>query len=53
MSADLDEHLEYLQHYVDLGFDEVYVHNVGPNQGEFVRAYGKHVIPNLRWPARG
>ena len=48
MSADLDEHLEHIQHYVDLGFDEVYVHNVGRNQEEFIRAYGESVIPNLR-----
>jgi len=50
MSADLDEHLEHIQHYVDLGFDEVYVHNVGRNQEEFIRAYGERVIPKLRWP---
>ena len=49
-SADLDEHLEHVQHYVDLGFDEVYVHNVGRNQEEFIRAYGERVIPKLRWP---
>jgi coenzyme F420-dependent glucose-6-phosphate dehydrogenase len=50
MSADLDEHLDHIQHYVDLGFDEVYVHNVGRNQEEFIRAYGERVIPKLRWP---
>jgi coenzyme F420-dependent glucose-6-phosphate dehydrogenase len=49
-SADLDEHLEHVQHYVDLGFDEVYIHNVGRNQEEFIRAYGERVIPKLRWP---
>ena len=53
MSADLDEHLEHIQHYVDLGFDEVYVHNVGRNQEEFIRAYGERVIPKLHWPRRG
>jgi coenzyme F420-dependent glucose-6-phosphate dehydrogenase len=53
MSSDLDEHLEHVQHYVDLGFDEVYVHNVGRNQEEFIRAYGERVIPKLRWPESG
>src|ERR671921_517005 len=48
MSADLDEHLDHVQHYVDLGFDEVYVHNVGRNQEEFIKAYGERVIPKLR-----
>ncbi len=50
MSADLDEHFEHVQRFVDLGFDEVYVHNVGRNQEEFIRAYGERVIPKLRWP---
>ncbi|MBA2346548.1 MAG: TIGR03557 family F420-dependent LLM class oxidoreductase [Rubrobacter sp.] len=50
MSADPDEHLKHIQHYVDLGFDEVYVHNVGKNQEEFIQAYGERVIPKLRWP---
>jgi coenzyme F420-dependent glucose-6-phosphate dehydrogenase len=53
MSADLEEHLEHIQHYVDLGFDEVYVHNVGRNQGEFIKAYGERVIPKLDWPEKG
>jgi hypothetical protein len=38
---------------VDLGFDEVYVHNVGRNQKEFIRAYGERVIPKLDWPEKG
>lgn len=43
----LDKHVEQIQHYVDLGFNEIYIHNVGRNQAEFVEAYGKHVIPNV------
>jgi coenzyme F420-dependent glucose-6-phosphate dehydrogenase len=53
MSDDLDEHLEHIQHYVDLGFDEVYVHNVGRNQEEFIKTYGQRVIPKLDWPEKG
>ena len=33
MSPDLEEHREQLQHYIDLGFDEIYVHNVGTQPG--------------------
>jgi G6PDH family F420-dependent oxidoreductase len=49
-TPDLDEHVKLIQHYVDLGFNEVYVHNVGRNQSEFVETYGKHVIPNVAFP---
>lgn len=49
MSADLETHLGHLQHYADLGFNEIYVHNVGRNQYEFMEAYGREVIPNIKW----
>lgn len=49
MSADLERHRAHIQHYIDLGFTEVYVHNVGRNQETFIRAYGEQVIPNLKW----
>jgi len=50
-TADLTEHTAYLQHFVDLGFGEIYVHNVGRNQEAFIKAYGEQVIPNLTWPS--
>ena len=36
ISADLEEHLAHIQHYVDMGFDEIHLHNVGRNQAEFI-----------------
>jgi G6PDH family F420-dependent oxidoreductase len=49
MSADLDAHREHIQHFADLGFTEIYVHNVGRNQEAFIEAYGREVIPNIKW----
>ena len=49
-TPNLDEHIKLIQHFVDLGFNEVYVHNVGRNQAEFVETYGKHVLPNVKFP---
>ncbi len=49
ISSDLNEHVAHIQHYIDIGFTEVYVHNVGRNQEEFIPAYGREVIPALRW----
>jgi G6PDH family F420-dependent oxidoreductase len=48
-TSDLDKHVEYLQHWIDLGFQEIHVHNVNRNQAEFIEAYGNHVVPNLKW----
>jgi G6PDH family F420-dependent oxidoreductase len=50
MSADLNAHRKHLQHFIDQGFTDLHIHNVGLNQHEFIEAYGKHVIPKLQWP---
>ena len=42
-------HRAHIQRFVDLGFDEIHVHNVGRNQTAFINAFGEHVIPNLKW----
>jgi G6PDH family F420-dependent oxidoreductase len=49
-TADLDKHVEYIQHFIDLGFQEIHIHNVNRNQEGFIEAYGKHVLPKLNWP---
>ncbi len=51
ITPDLDEHTAYIQHFIDLGFGEVYVHNVGLNQEAFIKAYSDGVVPKLRWPS--
>ena len=33
--------------FVDLGFDRVYLHNVGRNQAEWIEVFGREVLPKL------
>lgn len=47
MSADPDEHRAYIQRFVDLGFDRVYLHNVGRNQREWIDVFAEQVLPKL------
>ena len=47
ISADPDVHRAEIQRYVDLGFDRVYLHNVGRNQREWVDVFGRDVLPKL------
>jgi coenzyme F420-dependent glucose-6-phosphate dehydrogenase len=47
ISADPDAHLAQLQQYADLGFDRIYLHNVGRNQREWIEVFGQHVLPKL------
>ena len=49
ISPDLQDHIDHIQHFIDLGFNEVYVHNVGRNQEAFIDAFGKTVLPALKW----
>lgn len=47
VSSDPDVHRASLQKYVDLGFDRVYLHNVGRNQEQFFEVFGREVLPKL------
>lgn len=47
VSADPDVHRAQLQRYVDLGFDRIYLHNVGRNQREWIDVFGAEVLPRL------
>ncbi len=41
-------HREMIQKYVDAGFSQVYVHQVGPNQEGFFEFYRKEILPSFK-----
>jgi G6PDH family F420-dependent oxidoreductase len=47
ISSDPDVHRANIQRFVDLGFDRVYLHNVGRNQAEWIEVFGRDVLPKL------
>jgi G6PDH family F420-dependent oxidoreductase len=47
ISSDPDLHRAAIQRFVDLGFDRVYLHNVGRNQAEWIEVFGREVLPKL------
>jgi len=47
ISSDPDVHRAEIQKYVDLGFDRIYLHNVGRNQREWIDVFGEQVLPKL------
>jgi alkanesulfonate monooxygenase SsuD/methylene tetrahydromethanopterin reductase-like flavin-dependent oxidoreductase (luciferase family) len=47
ISSNLEEHRREIQRFLDLGFDRVYLHNVGRNQREWIEAFGREVLPKL------
>lgn len=48
VSADPDLHRAEIQRHLDLGFDRIYLHNVGRNQLEWLEVFGREVLPGLR-----
>ena len=45
---DVDRHVDLMQQYVDAGYDEVYVANMGPHYLPMIETYGRDVLPALR-----
>lgn len=47
ISADVDAHRARIQQFADIGFDRIYLHNVGLNQHEWIETFGADVLPTL------
>jgi probable non-F420 flavinoid oxidoreductase len=49
VSADLERHTAWLAEYAEMGFDEIYLHEVGQSEHQepFIDAFGAKVIPAL------
>ncbi len=48
VSSDVAVHREALADYIELGFDELYLHDVHHDQDRFLDDFGEHVLPELR-----
>lgn len=48
VSDDIEEHVESISRYVELGFRHLVFHDPGENQEEFLRTYGAEILPRLR-----
>ena len=47
VSVDLEQHVEWLREDLELGFDEIYLHNAHRDQRRFIEDFGAHVLPAL------
>jgi alkanesulfonate monooxygenase SsuD/methylene tetrahydromethanopterin reductase-like flavin-dependent oxidoreductase (luciferase family) len=52
ISHDLEQHLDWLTEYAELGFDDIYLHHVGQRQQEFIDTFAQQVLPRLRDASR-
>ena len=47
LGPDAGAHIDAIRTYVDAGYDEIYVTQIGPRQEEFLRFYAAEVLPEL------
>jgi probable non-F420 flavinoid oxidoreductase len=47
ISADLHEHLDWIRADLEMGFEQIYLHNVNRSQRQFVEDFGASVLPEL------
>ncbi len=48
ISSEPGRFVEWVREAADLGFDEIYLHHVGQEQGAFLDCFGEHVLPAVR-----
>ncbi len=46
--SDVERHAAAYTPYLEAGFDEIYVANMGPNYRQMIEAFGAHVLPRVR-----
>ncbi len=47
VSADIEDHREWIERDLDLDVDGVFLHNVNTNQRSFIETFGEEVLPQL------
>jgi coenzyme F420-dependent glucose-6-phosphate dehydrogenase len=45
---DTQKHLDAVRKYAEAGFDHIYIHQIGPNQRDFIRFAQSELLPELR-----
>jgi probable non-F420 flavinoid oxidoreductase len=46
-SCSVDQHIEWIAKDIELGFDRLYLHNVGLNQADFISAFADKALPSF------
>jgi coenzyme F420-dependent glucose-6-phosphate dehydrogenase len=47
VSSDPERHAEWIRGDREMGITELYIHNVGTNQSEFIEMFGREVLPSV------
>lgn len=47
ISTEPEQHVDWIQNYIDLGFEEIDLHNVNTKQEQFIDVFGEKVLPEF------
>ncbi|MDW5552087.1 TIGR03557 family F420-dependent LLM class oxidoreductase [Methanosarcina sp.] len=47
-SENPEDHINFINKYIDLGFTHIYLHSAASDQIAFLKAYGKDILPALK-----
>ncbi|SCY70297.1 probable non-F420 flavinoid oxidoreductase [Nitrosospira sp. Nl5] len=53
ISADVEQHTNWIKEYLGLGIQGIFLHNVGRNQEEFIKTFGEKVLPEFQQEDHG
>jgi len=53
VSDDPEDHIRYIQQFIDLGFTHLYFHTTGQRQLDFIKSYARDVLPIIRRGKKG
>jgi hypothetical protein len=45
---DPQRHIEAIKKYADAGYEHIWIHQIGPNQEEFLKFYEREIFPSLK-----
>ncbi len=48
ISSNLEQHADWIMQDFELGFTDIYLHNVNLQQTAFIEAFGEHVLPKVK-----
>jgi len=48
VSNDVEEHLEQIRPYIELGFTHLIFHSPSEDQSRFLQLYSKEILPKIR-----
>jgi hypothetical protein len=48
VSSNPQDHIQFASQYLELGFDQLYFHTAGSGQKQFLKDYGRDVLPRSK-----